>query len=105
MIISTRKKEETARRSLEVIVKISVLLKCIWGIQVYRCLTSSWLTREVWVASVVFEVTVLCKGWFKARKHVRSAKENVYRVIRKKDKKIEYRILRKIIFQKTSGER
>ena len=86
-------------------VKISVLLKCIWHIQVYRCLTSSWLTREVWVASVVFEITVLCKGWFKARKYGRSAKENIYRVIRKKDKKIEYRILRKIIFQKTSGER
>lgn len=67
-------------------VKISVLLTCIWGIQVYRCLTSSWLTREVWVASVVFEVTVLCKGWFKARKYVRSTKENVYRVIRKKDR-------------------
>lgn len=65
-------------------VKISVLLTCIWGIQVYRCLTSSWLTREVWVASVVFDVTVLCKGWFKARKYVRSTKENVYRVIKKK---------------------
>lgn len=83
-------------------VKISVLLTCIWGIQVYRCLTSSWLTREVWVASVVFDVTVLCKGWFKARKYVRSTKENVYRVIKKK---IEYRIFRKIIFQKTSIER